>query len=193
MGHSIYENSVQRSKIACPPKELIMDPSIQEDSVQRSKIACPSKDSIMGHSIQENSVQGSKHACPSKKLSRKKDPLRKKRSQPSKPNVKETNYYLLFVISIMKLLNTILSKNIVWSFFILIAVKGMFSQGASVPNLNIQFEANRPQVNLTTLLSRGNNGFIIHPHGQYSSAILTQLVEEILPHIQHKKKHPHGQ
>ena len=74
-------------------------------------------------------------------------------------------YYLLFVISIMKLLNTMLSKNIVWSFFILLAVKGMLSQGASVPNSNVQLEANRPQINLTTLLSRGNDNssFILYP------------------------------
>lgn len=79
-----------------------------------------------------------------------------------KSEIKEIPWFIIFIFSIMQLLNTILSKNIVWGIILIFTVKGVFSQGAAVPNSNIQLE--RPQMNLTTLLSRGNinSSFILY-------------------------------
>ena len=88
----------------------------------------------------------------------------------------------------MRLLNTILSKNIVWSIILLLAVKVMFSQRATVPNSNDQLE--RPQMNLTTLLSRGNinSSFILYSTSSFEDvkydSVLTQIKSNFVqPHV----------
>ena len=103
----------------------------------------------MGESIQHSSVT----------ISTKEPEVMKNSTQRSKitsstknPEVKEMNYFVIFMFSIMHLLNTILSKNLVWSIILILAVKGVFSKGAAILDSNIQLE--RPQMNLTTPLSR---------------------------------------
>ena len=102
--------------------------------------------SCQGKSIQLSKVPSANTNPPflektiksSKKLSKRKGAPKKKRKHSGKPCVREDNYYLsqeiigLFIF-LLKMLNNIFSKNIVWMFFIILATKGLVSQAAAIP------------------------------------------------------------
>ena len=51
---------------------------------------------------------------------------------------REMHWFVLFLFAIMQLLNTIFSKNMVWGIILIFTLKGMFAQGETIPNSDIQ-------------------------------------------------------
>lgn len=99
-----------------------------------------------------SSYQG-KNIQPSKKLSRKKVAPKKKKKHSAKPHVKADNSYISrntisLLIYLLKTLNNIFSKNVVWIFFIILATKVLVSQTTSISGNDAQMRPEEQQLDL---------------------------------------------
>ena len=111
---------------------------------KESTVSTPNEEPTISSKKEDSAISASKEEPTIS--SKKEEPTSSTKNERS--GRREMHWFVLFLFAIMQLLNTIFPKNMVWGIILIFALKGMFAQGAAIPNSDIQQE--RPQMNLTS-------------------------------------------